>query len=122
MCSVDVKLVGFKCNNRVGYGTSAPSGRSLFDRDEELRVPAYVIATINVTNPQQYEEYRRLAGIATAKYGGKFLARGGDTALLEGKLDANRVVIVEYADLETAKRFYDSSEYRAARAARGAGP
>lgn len=81
-------------------------------------MPAYVIATINVTDPQQYEEYRRLAGIATAKYGGKFLARGGETALLEGSLDANRVVIVEYADLDTAKRFYDSPEYRAARAAR----
>lgn len=81
-------------------------------------MPAYVIATINVTNPQQYEEYRRLAGIATAKFGGKFLARGGETALLEGTLAANRVVIVEYEDLDTARRFYDSPEYRAARAAR----
>lgn len=79
---------------------------------------AYVIATIKVTNPQQYEQYRHLAGIATQKYGGRFLARGGEFAVLEGELDANRVVVVEYPDLDTARRFYDSPEYRAARAAR----
>lgn len=79
---------------------------------------AYVIATINVTDPAQYDEYRRLAGIATAKYGGRFLARGGNFAVLEGEVDANRVVIVEYPDLDTARRFYDSPEYRAAREAR----
>ena len=81
-------------------------------------MPAYVIATIDVTNQERYEEYRRLAGVATAKYGGRFLARGGDFTVLEGRVDANRVVIVEYPDIETARRFYDSPEYRAARAAR----
>lgn len=81
-------------------------------------MPAYVIATIDVTDPERYEEYRRLAGIATARYGGRFLARGGDFTVLEGQVDANRVVIVEYPDIETARRFYDSPEYRAARTAR----
>jgi uncharacterized protein (DUF1330 family) len=81
-------------------------------------MPAYVIATIDVTDPVRYEEYKRLAGIATAKYGGRFLARGGDLTVLEGSLDVNRVVVVEYADIETARRFYDSPEYRAAREAR----
>ena len=81
-------------------------------------MPAYVIATIKVTDPAQYDEYRRLAGVATAKYGGRFLARGGNFAVLEGEADVNRVVIVEYPDLETARRFYDSPEYRAAREAR----
>lgn len=85
---------------------------------EDIRVPAYVIATINVTIPQEYEEYRRLAGIATVKFGGKFLARGDETALLEGALAANRGGIVEYAGLDTARRLHDFPEYRAARAAR----
>lgn len=79
---------------------------------------AYVIARINVTDPDKYEGYKALSPGAIAAYGGKFLARGGEVALLEGEPEDRRVVIVEFPSLEQAKIFYDSPEYREARAAR----
>ena len=40
--------------------------------------------------------------------------RGGETAVLEGDWSPKRLVVVEFDDLEAAKRFYDSPEYQAA--------
>lgn len=77
-------------------------------------MPAYFIADIEVTNPAGYESYRPLAGASIAQYGGKFLARGGKTELLEGGPEPHRVVVIEFADLAAAKRWYDSPEYQAA--------
>jgi uncharacterized protein (DUF1330 family) len=78
-------------------------------------MPAYIIATINVTNPEKYQEYAKLAGPAGAKYGGKMLVRGGAKTPLEGNIPYSRIVVQEFADVETAKRFYNSVEYQAAR-------
>jgi uncharacterized protein (DUF1330 family) len=77
-------------------------------------MPAYVIAEVEVTNPVGYDAYRPLAGASIAQYGGKFLARGGKTELLEGSPDPARVVIIEFTDLAAAKRWYDSPEYQEA--------
>ena len=81
-------------------------------------MPAYVIARINVTDPEKYEGYKALSPGAIAAYGGKFLARGGEVAVLEGEPEDRRVVIVEFPSVEQAKVFYDSPEYIEARAAR----
>ncbi len=76
---------------------------------------AYIIAQATVTDPAQYEGYKTLAGAAVAKYGGKYVVRGGATHLLEGDWAPLRLVILEFESVEQAKRFYDSPEYRAAR-------
>jgi uncharacterized protein (DUF1330 family) len=78
-------------------------------------MPAYLVTTINVTNPERFQEYRKLAGPAVAQYGGKFLVRGGERTVLEGKFEANRLVVVEFPSSEDAKTFYNSPEYQAAR-------
>ena len=78
-------------------------------------MPAYVIAMVNVTDPQKYQEYAKLAGPASAKYGSKFLVRGGKKTPLEGNIPFERIVVNEFADVETAKKFYNSVEYQAAR-------
>jgi uncharacterized protein (DUF1330 family) len=78
-------------------------------------MPAYLVNIITVTRPEMFEEYRKLAGPAVAKYGGKFLVRGGQRTILEGSFDANRLVVVEFPSTESAKTFYDSPEYQAAR-------
>jgi len=75
----------------------------------------YIIARVHVTNPQQYAEYIKVAGGATAKYGGRYLARGGRMATLEGPDVTDRVVIVEFPSFEQAQAFYASPEYTAAR-------
>ena len=76
---------------------------------------AYIIAQINVTNPEKYQEYAKLAGPASAKHGGRFLVRGGTKTTLEGDIPYQRIVVTEFPDVEAAKRFYHSVEYQAAR-------
>jgi len=79
---------------------------------------AYLLVDCEVTDPARYETYKKLAPAAIAKYGGRYLARGGATTLLEGDWRPNRIVVLEFPDADTARRFYDSPEYRAARAER----
>lgn len=77
----------------------------------------YWIAQIEVTDPDKYEGYKALSGPAAAKYGGRFLARGGRAETFEGEGRA-RNVIIEYPSYETALEAYRSNEYAEARAAR----
>lgn len=79
---------------------------------------AYVIVDIDVTDPLGFEEYKRLAQTAVADYGGKYLARGGETATLEGGWSPDRLVILEFENLTRARDWYRSPEYTAARHAR----
>ena len=79
---------------------------------------AYVIADITVNDPERYEEYKKLAPPAIAAYGGKYLARGGKSEILEGNWEPDRIIILEFESLETAKKFINSPEYSEARALR----
>ena len=76
---------------------------------------AYIIALINVTNPEQYQEYAKRAAPASAKHGGKYLVRGGAKHPLEGDIPFQRIVVAEFASVEAAKKFYHSPEYQEAR-------
>ena len=78
-------------------------------------MPAYIIATINITNPEKYAEYAKLAAPASQKHGGRFLVRGGRKTALEGDIPFQRIVVSEFPDVEAAKRFYHSVEYQAAK-------
>jgi uncharacterized protein (DUF1330 family) len=79
---------------------------------------AYVIADVDVTDPAKYEDYKKLTPGAIAKHGGRFVARGGQTATLEGGWKPGRVVIIEFPTFDQARNFYTSVEYTAARRAR----
>jgi uncharacterized protein (DUF1330 family) len=79
---------------------------------------AYVVVDIDVTDPDRYAAYRELAGAAVAAAGGRYLARGGTTAVLEGDRQPHRVVLLEFPDMEAARAWYDSPAYRRARDAR----
>ena len=78
-------------------------------------MPAYLIVETDITDPEQYEQYKAASPGAVAAGGGRFVVRGGETAVLEGDWQPTRVVVVEFPDLEAAKRFYDSPEYQAAK-------
>ena len=81
-------------------------------------MPAYLIARVEVTDPNAYENYKKLAAAAIEKYQGRYLARGGRTVSLEGPEAAGRLVIVEFASVERAQEFYHSPDYQRAIAAR----
>jgi uncharacterized protein (DUF1330 family) len=78
-------------------------------------MPAYVIVETDVHDPEQYERYKAASPAAIAAGGGRFVARGGELAVLEGDWRPPRLVLLEFEDLEAAKRWYDSPEYREAR-------
>ncbi len=79
---------------------------------------AYVIVRVEVTDPDQYDKYKLLTPAAASAHGGTFIVRGGQHETLEGPDDDRRVVVLEFSDYETAKAFYESPEYREARAVR----
>lgn len=72
---------------------------------------AYWIAHIEVTDPEAYGEYVKLATIAIEAHGGEFLARGTRTVWLEGRERA-RNVVVRFPSVEDAERCYASETYR----------
>ena len=76
---------------------------------------AYVIALINVTDPDGYEVYKEMAPPGIAKYGGRYLTRGGRSEVLEGETDAGRFVILEFPDYQKAQEWWNSPEYEAAK-------
>jgi uncharacterized protein (DUF1330 family) len=80
---------------------------------------AYVIVDMDVTDPDRYAaDYVPLAGPAVEAAGGRYLARGGRTEVLEGDRQPHRTVILEFPDLDAARAWYESPAYVEARAAR----
>lgn len=71
----------------------------------------YMIAQVNVTDPQKFEVYRGQVGATIEKYGGKYLVRGGETETVEGDWNPQRLVILQFDSIERAKEWYYSQEY-----------
>ena len=78
-------------------------------------MPAYIIVETDITDPEQYEQYKAASPGAVAAGGGRFVVRGGELAVLEGDWSPKRIVMLEFEDLEAAKRFYDSPAYQEAK-------
>jgi uncharacterized protein (DUF1330 family) len=75
---------------------------------------AYLIADIQVTDPTSYDQYRPLAAASIARFGGRFVVRGGKVNLLEGGPEPERIVVIEFPDADTARHWYRSDEYQRA--------
>ncbi len=73
---------------------------------------AYIIADIEVTDPEGFEQYRSQVAPMIAKHGAKYLVRGGAFETREGDWTPNRLVVLEFSSMAAAKEFYDSDEYR----------
>jgi uncharacterized protein (DUF1330 family) len=84
----------------------------------EKRMAAYVLVDTEITDPVRYEDYKARAKPIVESFGGRYLVRGGALSVLEGEWQPHRLVVLEFPDVETARRFYDSPEYRSARALR----
>ena len=81
-------------------------------------MPAYVIVEVEINNPDEYEEYKKLTPAAIAAHGGRFVVRGAKTEALEGDWKPQRIVILEFASVEKAKQWWSSEEYAPAKAIR----
>jgi uncharacterized protein (DUF1330 family) len=81
-------------------------------------MPGYVIAEVTVTEPQGFEKYREMVPATVAKYGGRFVVRGGKLETLEGEWQPRRLVVLEFASAARAREWWASEEYREAKALR----
>ena len=74
-------------------------------------MPAYVIVDVRVTDRALMEEYRKQVPATVAKYGGRFIMRGGKVETLEGGWAPKRIVALEFPSMEQAQKWYRSAEY-----------
>jgi uncharacterized protein (DUF1330 family) len=81
-------------------------------------MPGYVIVEIDVTDPEGYEEYRKLAAPTVEAYGGRYLVRGGRTETLEGDWQPKRIVVLQFDSVEQAKEWWHSEVYAPLKAIR----
>ena len=71
----------------------------------------YVIAEVDITDPEKFEVYRGQVGATIEKYGGKYVVRGGAAETAEGTWQPKRLVIIEFESMARAKEWYHSAEY-----------
>ena len=79
---------------------------------------AYIIAQVNINDPEQYKKYTAVTPGIIKKYGGRFVVRGSEVNTLEGGHKEDRWVVLEFEDEEAAKSFYFSPEYTEAKEVR----
>ena len=76
-------------------------------------MPAYLIVEHKFTDPAKFEEYRSKVGPLIAKYGGRYLTKGGSHRILEtSHWLPDRVAIVEFPDMAGLNAWYSSPEYQ----------
>jgi uncharacterized protein (DUF1330 family) len=81
-------------------------------------MPAYLIAQVDVTDPERYRDYTRHTPRLVAEHGGRFVARSAAPLVLEGLPSTKRMVVIEFPSVEKAKAFYDAPDYVRARGIR----
>jgi uncharacterized protein (DUF1330 family) len=74
-------------------------------------VSAYVISDVEILDDELIKTYRLLAQDSIAKYGGRYLARGGRVEPVEGGWTPKAIIIVEFPDMARAKAWYQSPDY-----------
>lgn len=71
----------------------------------------YLIANVIVTDPVRFAEYREKVPGIISKYEGQYVVRAGAVHPLEGELGIQRMIMLEFASIDAARRFYYSAEY-----------
>jgi uncharacterized protein (DUF1330 family) len=72
---------------------------------------AYGIANVRITDPDRFPQYSAGVSHTVERYGGRYLARGGNAEVLEGDWEPHRLVILEFENMGRLREWYDSPEY-----------
>jgi uncharacterized protein (DUF1330 family) len=72
-----------------------------------------IVEAKEVMAKEKYGEYIRKAPQTIEKFGGKYLARGGNVRVLSGEWNPTRVIIVEFDSMDRFQAWWSSPEYRA---------
>lgn len=81
-------------------------------------MPAYVIVEVTIHDPKEYENYKKLTPASLTPFEGKFIVRGAQTESLEGDWNPQRIVVLEFPNVEKAKAWWSSDLYSPAKAIR----
>jgi len=73
---------------------------------------AYLIVNIAVEDAELYEEYKAKVPAFVRRYGGEYLARGGNTVVIEGDWKPQRLVVFRFPDLASVQGMFDDPEYQ----------
>jgi len=76
---------------------------------------ALVLVEVSIHDPELYEEYKKHTLATITKFGGRFVVRGAKTEALEGDWNPERLVILEFPSVQTAKDWWNSPEYTIAK-------
>ena len=71
----------------------------------------FLVDQLWITDPETMKTYSAGVAATVEQYGGRFLVRGGDPECIEGDWPAKRVIMLEFPDRATLKKWYDSPEY-----------
>jgi uncharacterized protein (DUF1330 family) len=72
---------------------------------------AYVISEVDVRDAAGFEAYRTIAAKTIARYGGRYLVRGGAASTVEGGPPPKTIIVVEFPTMERLREWYVSPEY-----------
>lgn len=75
-------------------------------------MPAYVIADVEVQDPDTYKEYVARVQATLDPFEGRFIVRGGDPENLEGDWHPERIVVIEFPTAEQARGWHESADYQ----------
>lgn len=73
---------------------------------------AYLMAMMDIQDPDGYEEYRERVPALIAKHGGRYIVRGGTADVTEGSWPTGRLVVLEFPDYAAAQAFVADPEYQ----------
>ena len=73
---------------------------------------AYWIGEHAIMDATKFEEYLRKVIPIIERFGGRYLTRVGAHEVLDGDWHPNRVVIIEFPDMETIRALFHSPEYK----------
>jgi uncharacterized protein (DUF1330 family) len=78
-----------------------------------MAMAAYIIVQVEVHDPETFKKYADAVPATIKQYGGRYCVRGGKVESKEGDWNPKRMVVLEFPDMATAHKWYDSSEYQA---------
>jgi uncharacterized protein (DUF1330 family) len=73
---------------------------------------AYLIADVDIKDSEMFRKYMEASPEVVRKFGGRFLVRGGEFWIAEGKWAPKRLVVIEFESFEKATEFWHSEDYR----------
>ncbi len=75
-------------------------------------MPAFIVATVSISDMTAFKEYSKTIEGVSEKYGGESIVKGSVTEMLEGIApDDQRVVVSKFPDADSAKAYVNDPVY-----------